>query len=46
MNKVGQFCPIGGTYLSQGWDTYGTPVLFSYIFLYIFSLMDREGADG
>jgi hypothetical protein len=45
MNKVGQYSPIGGTHPSQGWDTYGTPVQFSYIFLSIFSLVDREGAD-
>jgi hypothetical protein len=46
MNKVGHISPIGGTHPSQGWDTYETPVLFYYILLYIFSLVDREGADG
>jgi hypothetical protein len=46
MSKVGQFRPIDGTHMSQGWDTYGTPGPFSFIFLCIFSLVDMEGADG
>ena len=46
MSKVGQYRPSGGTDLSQGWDTYGPPVPFSYIFLSIFSLVGKEGSDG
>jgi hypothetical protein len=33
MKLVGQICPFGGTNVSQGWDTYGTPVLISLFFL-------------
>jgi hypothetical protein len=41
--NMGQNCPIGGTHLSHGWDTFVPPVLISLIFLFVVSSEIRRG---
>ena len=46
MNKVGHISPIGGTDMSQGWDTCGTSGPFSYLFLSMFFPIGMGVVDG